>query len=159
MWPGMRDLLVALDAATGEVRWRVDFVKQFGSPLPSFGFVCSPLVDGDAIYVQAGSGVVRLNRDTGEISGDRCRTVGECGQCFFLSRVLVELIGTRQLVVQTREKLAGLTPDTGVELWSQEVPAFRGMNILTPTIVGQRVFTSSYGGKSFLYQVEADADA
>lgn len=43
-------------------------------------------------------------------------------------------------------------------LWSQDVPAFRGMNILTPTVVGNRVFTSSYGGESFLYDVKKDGN-
>ena len=55
--------------------------------------------------------------------------------------------------VQTREKLCGVAQDDGRLLWEQEVPAFRGMNILTPTVIEDRIFTSSYGGKSLLYQV------
>src|SRR5690606_26492859 len=43
---GMRDTLTCLDAGSGEIRWRVDFVEKLGSALPAFGFVCSPLVDG-----------------------------------------------------------------------------------------------------------------
>jgi len=31
-----------------------------------------------------------------------------------------------------------------------EIPAFRGMNILTPTVIDDAIFTSSYGGKSTL---------
>ncbi len=50
---GMRDVLVCLDAKTGKERWRVDFVQKLEAPLPEFGFVCSPLLDGDALYVQA----------------------------------------------------------------------------------------------------------
>ena len=30
--------------------------------------------------------------------------------------------------------LAGVDPESGDVLWSQEVPAYRGMNILTPTV-------------------------
>ena len=48
---GMRDVLVALNTADGSERWRLDFVKRFGSDLPTFGFVSSPLVDGDSVYV------------------------------------------------------------------------------------------------------------
>ena len=47
---GMRDVLVAIDASNGQVRWQVDFVKELGTPLPDFGFVSSPLVVGDHIY-------------------------------------------------------------------------------------------------------------
>jgi outer membrane protein assembly factor BamB len=64
---GMRDVLVCLDARSGEKRWCVDFVKKFGSPLPAFGFVSSPLVDGDALYVQAGAAVMKLKKATGEV--------------------------------------------------------------------------------------------
>ncbi|MEM6692850.1 MAG: PQQ-binding-like beta-propeller repeat protein, partial [Planctomycetota bacterium] len=31
--------------------------------------------------------------------------------------------------------------------------AFRGMNILTPTVIGNRIFTSTYGGRSHLFEV------
>src|SRR5262249_16665931 len=45
---GMRDVLVCLNAETGKERWRVDFVEKYETPPPPYGFVCSPLVDGDA---------------------------------------------------------------------------------------------------------------
>jgi glycosyltransferase involved in cell wall biosynthesis len=64
---GMRDVLVCLDAATGAERWRADFVEQFKSPLPAFGFVCSPLVVGDFVYVQAGAGFCKLDKQTGKV--------------------------------------------------------------------------------------------
>lgn len=64
---GMRDVLVCLDAASGREVWRVDFMKALESPLPAFGFVSSPLVIGDHVYVQAGSGFVKLEKATGKI--------------------------------------------------------------------------------------------
>ena len=73
---GMRDLLVCLDAATGEELWKVDFVQAFDSPLPAFGFVSSPLVIGEHVYVQAGSGFVKLNKVTGEVAW---RTLDDAG--------------------------------------------------------------------------------
>ena len=35
---GMCDVLYALDCATGDTKWDVDFKKRFDSPMPSFGF-------------------------------------------------------------------------------------------------------------------------
>jgi len=61
------------------------------------------------------------------------------------------------LVVQTREKLAGLELATGKVLWEHAVPSYRGMNILTPTVAGDAVFTSSYQNKSWLYRLETSA--
>ena len=55
----------------------------------------------------------------------------------FSSPVLHEASAAiEQLVVQTRTQLAGVAPDGRTTiLWSQEIPAFRGMNILTPTVL------------------------
>lgn len=155
---GMRDVLVCLEAKSGKKIWSVDFVQQFKSPLPAFGFVSSPLVDGEALYVQAGASVVKLKKTTGEIIWRTLKDEGGMYGSAFSSPVLVTLAGKRQLVVQTREKLAGVDPDKGEVLWTQIVPSFRGMNILTPTIVGDAVFTSTYQNKSFLYRIVHDGD-
>ncbi len=151
---GMRDVLVSLDAKTGKENWRVDFVKTFNSPLPEFGFVSSPLVDGDAIYVQAANAVVKLNKATGAPiwrKAENGSSIMESGA--FSSPVIATVAGRRQLVVQSRERLGGLDLATGDTLWQQTVPSFRGMNILTPMIFGDAIFTSSYQNKSWLYKV------
>ena len=148
---GMRDLLVALDAKTGSERWRIDFVKELKSPLPGFGFVCSPLVDGEAIFVQAAASLIKLNKRSGEIFWRSLRDEGGMMGSAFASPVIVTLCGVRQLVVQTREKLAGVSIDSGDVLWEQAIPAFRGMNILTPIVFGDAIFTSSYQNKSWLF--------
>jgi outer membrane protein assembly factor BamB len=150
---GMRDVLVCLAAKTGGERWRVDFVKEVNSPLPDFGFVCSPLVDGDAVYVQAGASVAKLNKHTGAILWRALENEGGMFGSAFSSPILADVLGQRQLVVQTRQKLAGVDPGTGEVLWSQVVPSFRGMNILTPVVVGDAIFTSSYQNKSWLYRI------
>jgi outer membrane protein assembly factor BamB len=47
-----------------------------------------------------------------------------------------------------------LDPDNGRVLWQQPIKAFRGMNILTPLVLNDSVFTSSYGGGSHLYDLK-----
>lgn len=155
---GMRDVLVCVDVRAGKEEWRCDFVKELKTPPPAFGFVCSPLVDGDFVYVQAGASVVKLDKKTGKIIW---RTLEDQGGMFgstFSSPVVATLAGKRQLVVQGREKLAGVQLDSGEVLWSQVVPSFRGMNILTPLVVENCIFTSSYQNKSWLYKIAAEKD-
>lgn len=150
---GMRDVLVCLDANSGEELWRVDFVEKYGTPLPSFGFVCSPMVDGDAVYVQAAASLVKLNKLTGEVIW---RSLDDGGGMFgsaFSSPAIGTIDGVRQLLVQTRQVLAGVDMDSGEVLWKQQVPAFRGMNILTPLQYENGVFTSTYQNGSWLYRV------
>lgn len=150
---GMRDVLVRLDAKTGQERWRIDFPSRYNTPVPAFGFVCSPLVVGDHVYVQAGGSFVKLDKRTG---AEVWRTLEDGGDMFhsaFSSPILTTLAGSTQLLVQTRDVLAGVDPASGRVLWKQSVPAFRGMNILTPLVHGDGVFTSTYQNKSFLYRV------
>ena len=150
---GIRDVLVALDCKSGTERWRVDFGKLAGK-IPDFGMACSPLVDGDHIYIQAGKGVSKLKASDGTVVWS---ALGDSGDMMssgaFSSPVIQTLNGKRQLIVQTRTKLAGLDLSTGNADWSHEVAAFRGMNILTPTLWDNAIFTSSYGGRSLLIDV------
>ncbi|MFM8573412.1 MAG: PQQ-binding-like beta-propeller repeat protein, partial [Pirellula sp.] len=152
---GIRDVLVAFDCQTGEERWRMDFGQKFGK-VPDFGMVCSPLIDGEFIFVQAGKGLHKLNKKDGSIVWS---ALGDNGDMMssgaFSSPVISTLGGKRQLVVQTRTLLAGIDIDSGSQLWSKKIDSFRGMNILTPTIWDNGVFTSSYGGKSLLLDVES----
>lgn len=150
---GMRDVLACLDAKTGQEKWRVDFVEQFQTPLPAFGFASSPLVVDEAVYVQAGAALVKLDKRSGKVLWRSLKDDGGMNGSAFSSPILASIAGVQQLVVQTRESLAGVDPEQGEVLWSQKVPSFRGMNILTPVVVGDAVFTSSYQNKSWLYNV------
>lgn len=151
---GMRDMLVCLDAASGREIWRVDLMQALESPLPAFGFVSSPLVIGEHVYVQAGSGFVKLDKATGRIVWRVLDDGGGMMGSAFSSPYATTLGGVPQILVQTRDSLAGVDPDKGTILWKTEVEAFRGMNIVTPTVTEGRVFTTSYGGGSFLFAVD-----
>lgn len=156
---GMRDVLVCLDAESGVQVWRRDLKDELKTPLPAFGFVCSPLVEEDALYVQAAASLLKLDKRTGETIWRTLEDGGGMYGSAFSSPYLTQLGGRRQLLVQTREKLTGVCPESGEVLWEQKVPAFRGMNILTPTVHGDGVFTSSYGGKSTFYRVLEEGGA
>ncbi len=151
---GMLDLLVSLDLASGKEQWRVDFPRKEKTPKPQFGFVCSPLLDKEHVYVQAGSALRKMRKDDGEtvwkvLTDERAMF----GSAF--SSPIRSTIGNRdQIVVQTRMELAGVAPHDGKVIWKTPVKAFRGMNILTPTVIGDKIFTSTYGGGTFWYGIE-----
>jgi outer membrane protein assembly factor BamB len=152
---GMQELLLALDGATGKELWRVDFPARYGTRVPDFGFSSSPLIDGDHLYVQASNSLIKLDKRTGE---SIWRTLVNDGDMMssgaFSSPVLSELHGKRQLIVQTRTTLSGVDPKSGATLWSHHVPSFRGMNILTPVVHGDAVFTSTHRNNSFFFRVQ-----
>ncbi len=150
---GMRDVLVCLNARDGQEVWRKDFVSELKTPLPAFGLVCSPLVDGDAVYVQAAAALVRVNKHTGEVVWRTLADQGGMWGSAFSSPMMATVAGHRQLLVQTRDLLAGVNPADGKVLWSQPIEAFRGMNILTPVVYNDTLLTSSYGGKTIGFKV------
>jgi outer membrane protein assembly factor BamB len=150
---GIRDVLCAFDVKTGQEIWRIDFAAKFGK-VPDFGMVCSPIIEDGFLYIQAGKGVHKVNCETSEIAWSSMQDSGDImSSGAFSSPIIGEINGVRQLIVQSRTTLAGLDRETGAILWSTPIEAFRGMNILTPTIWNNQLFTSSYGGKSVLIDV------
>ncbi len=150
---GIREVLVALEADTGTERWRFDFPEQLNSPLPAFGFASSPLVHRDAIFVQAGGGFCKLDKQTGKLQWRVLEDGGGMDGSAYSSPVVATINDVEQLVVQTRTHLCSVEPAAGRELWKTRIKALQGMNILTPTIDGNRVFTSSHGGEGVLIGV------
>ena len=88
---GMRDVLYCLAVDTGDVVWMIDFVEEFETDLPSFGFVCSPLIDGEHVYVQAGASLVKLNKYNGEIVWRSLAEDG--GMCALVFKRLLNNLG------------------------------------------------------------------
>jgi outer membrane protein assembly factor BamB len=151
---GMRDVLVCLEAGSGKERWRVDFAEQFRTPLPVFGMASSPLVDGDAVLVQAAAGVARVDCKTGKVAWrelfDDPREFGGATS----SPVLADLAGKRQLVVLNRKVLAGMDPVSGKVLWRHDTPAYRNTTTLTPLVLpGDGVFVSMFSSRSLRFDV------
>jgi hypothetical protein len=150
--PGIRDVLVCLDAMNGKEVWRVDFVEVHSAPVPAFGFVSSPLVDGEFVYVQAGAAVRKLNKRTGKEIWSALKDEGGMWGSAFSSPVVARLAGQTQVVVQTREKLAGLDEDSGqcsgrTRFRLSRHEYFNADDCRRPDL------TSSYGGKSLAFTI------
>ena len=69
------------------------------------------------------------------------------------SPIIASLAGVRQLVVQTRTRLCGVNLANGNLLWQTPISAYRNMNVLTPTAIGERVFTAAHSGRSQCFEV------
>jgi len=151
---GMRDVVACIDVESGKELWRVDLPNRIGTPLQAFGCVCSPIIDGDAVLIQSGGGLVKLNLATGELIW---RTLDNGGDMMtggaFSSPIITTIAGKRQMVAAARDRLVGVDLAEGKELWSESIESFRGMNILTPVMVGERVFSSAHSGRSRLFEI------
>jgi outer membrane protein assembly factor BamB len=111
------------------------------------------------VYVQAGGGFVKLDKVTGKVLWRVMADGGGMNGSAFSSPFFTTLGGVPQILVQGREELAGIDPEQGTILWKTPVEAFRGMNIVTPTVSEGKIFTTSYGGGSYLFAVDPPAAA
>ncbi|MGI9473925.1 MAG: PQQ-binding-like beta-propeller repeat protein, partial [Rubripirellula sp.] len=151
--------LVCLDPKTGNEKWRVDFPAAMGTPLPAFGACCSPLIDGDAAYVQTGGALVKIALKDGSVVWNSLEdSAGMMSSGAFSSPIIATIAGQRQLVVQTRQEMCGVDLATGSVYWSQPIESFRGMNILTPVIIGDRIFNTAHSGKAQMFEVSRADD-
>jgi len=148
---GMRDVLVCIVIETGKEIWRVDFPKQYETKLPDFGGVSSPLLLGDAVFVQAGEGLAKVDKRTGKVLWRVLeKGPGKSRNGAFSSPLVATLGGAERILVQTREELAAVDPASGKVTWSAATPALFAMNILTPAAVGESVFSSNLSGTFLL---------
>jgi len=150
---GMRDVVVCLDVASGKELWRADLPQKLGTPLQAFGCCSSPIIDGDAVLLQSGGGLVKLSLANGELVWRTMDDGGGMNGGAFSSPIIATIAGKRQLVVAARDRLAGVTLEDGKELWSEPIESFRGMNILTPVMVGEQVFSSAHSGRTRLFEI------
>ena len=153
---GMRDHLICIDTKTGKGLWEIDFPKEFKTPVPSFGCVCSPMVDDKYVYMQAGAAFCKIEQDTGKMVWQSMKDKGGMYDSAFSSPVFATIRDKEQILVQSRTELAGVDIDSGGVLWRQPIKAYRGMNILTPLPYDNGVYTSAYGGRSHFFGIKRD---
>lgn len=155
---GMEDVLVSVDLETGKEIWRIDFPKDKNSTAPKFGASSSPFLWGGAIYAQIGGSFTKIDKETGAVLWQVAMDDEDKMDGAFSSPYLSELDGKTIALVQARDELKGIDPESGDLLWSQPIEAYRGMNILTPTVYDGKIFTSAHSGRSQLWEVVGSND-
>jgi outer membrane protein assembly factor BamB len=147
---GMRDVLVCLDPDTGSQRWRADFHARYATPLPELGFVCSPLVVGNSVYVQAADSFLRVDKKTGA-SVWRCLVRRDVGQGSYSSPDFAVLHGRPQLLVANIPAIAGVDPATGDVLWKRILDSYDQGCILAPIPYRGGIFMSTRASRTAYY--------
>ena len=151
---GMPDVLVCLDAETGAERWRADFHKRYGTPLPELGFVCSPLVVGDHVYVQAADSLIAVKRTDGE-SDWRSLVRKDVGQGSYSSPDFGVVQGRPQVLAANIEAIAGVDPATGQVLWKRVLDSYDQGCIVAPIPYRGGIFTSTRASRTGFYPLTA----
>ncbi|HEV8367524.1 MAG TPA: PQQ-binding-like beta-propeller repeat protein, partial [Pyrinomonadaceae bacterium] len=146
--------LRCLNAKTGAVRWGKNILSDNQAENLPWAMAASPLIVDDKVIVlpggRAGKSVVAYNKVTGaavwKVENDRQA---------YVSPMLVNLAGRRQVLVVSSSRVFGLAPEDGALLWSQSWDTDNGINVSQPIIVDKNRFfiSSGYGKGASLIEI------
>jgi outer membrane protein assembly factor BamB len=131
---GISGILSCLDAKSGKLHWRKDFVKEYPhGTAPGWGTSASPLVDGSLCIIHVGG------PDKGGLTAFDIQT-GDVRWCYdgdgpaYGSPIVVELADRRQVVTLTLNYFLGVSATTGKLLWKLPCREIHSENCVTPIL-------------------------
>ncbi|HEX6718414.1 MAG TPA: PQQ-binding-like beta-propeller repeat protein [Pyrinomonadaceae bacterium] len=149
-----------LDANSGAVIWGKNILSDNKAQNLPWAMAASPLIVDDKVIVLPGGAngksVVAYNKMTGA----PVWKVLDDPQAY-VSPMLVELAGRRQIIVVSSFRVVGLTPENGALLWSYSWDTSNGINVSQPIIVDRNRFfiSSGYGKGAALVEVKGSGNS
>jgi outer membrane protein assembly factor BamB len=145
------------DAANGgKILWQVNVLTETGASNLHWGTASSPLIIGDHVYVQGGDGgpvAVGIDKKTGKIDW-RAEAKGLSG---YAHPVVVDVAGTKQLVVFGGKEAWGIALEGGKTLWQERWKTDWDVNAATPIYRdGYVLFSSGYGHGAMMLKLGPD---
>ncbi len=155
--------LACLGVAKGDLKWRVNFKKDFGGRMMSgWDYSESPLVDGDKLVCTPGgdnAALVALDKRTGKVLWKSA--IPGCGGAGYASIVVADVGGIRQYLtlLGPGRGLVGVEARSGRFLWNYSRVANDTANIPTSIVKDDLVFCSTgYNAGAALLQLVPSAD-
>lgn len=146
---GRHGHVFCFEAATGKVIWEINLHEDLGLAKPSWGFTSAPLVDGDLLYLNAGTHGLALEKSTGKV---RWQT-GE-GDGAYATPEPIQLGNEKALVVFGATSCSAVKAGDGALLWETPWKTKYKVNAAQPIIHnGQMFLSSAYGFGCALFDV------
>lgn len=152
--------LRCLDANTGSVFWGKNILSDNQAKNLPWAMAASPLIVDDKVIVlpggTSGKSVVAYNKMTG---APVWRVLNDTQA--YVSPMLVELAGRRQIVVVSSSRVVGLAPEKGELLWEYPWDTDMGINVSQPIPVDRNRFfiSSGYGKGAALVEVKGSGNS
>lgn len=149
--------LACLDARDGRVVWAHDLRKEFGGKEPQWGNACSPLIEGDRLFVCCGGkgqSLIAFHKKTGKVLWK-----GQDDKPTHATPILATIAGVPQVVFFTVSGLVAVKPETGDVLWRQPFK-FSVSTAASPVLCGDDVVycSAGYGVGGGAYKIAKDGD-
>jgi outer membrane protein assembly factor BamB len=151
----IRGTLSCLEAKTGKVHWRNDFLDSFPMPYPIYGTAVSPFILDGACVVHVGGdkkgALVAL-----DMAGGKTRWSWDGDGPGYATPILAVIGGTSQLITQTQSKAVGLAPGDGKLLWEVDYKTSWDENSVTPVVFETLVILSGRGNGIVAYRLDGE---
>jgi outer membrane protein assembly factor BamB len=144
-------VLQCLRVSDGEVVWRRDYVKEFGTVMPTWGIAGAPVVDGERLIAIVGgqpdAKVVAFDKRTGK---EKWRALAGTTEQGYSQPVITTHGGKRMAIVWHAGALTALDPETGKTVWEQEFKINLAVALGTPVVAQGKVLVSAFYNGSLL---------
>lgn len=147
---GISGIFSAHDVATGKLLWR----KPAPPAPPEFGTATSPLVDGTLVIAflggQNAGALTAMDAATGTV---RWTWTGDGPG--YSSPILATFAGTRQVIVQSQNRLIGVAVSDGRLLWDVPLKTPYEQNSVTPLVAGDLVISAGLDTPTTAFRITA----
>jgi len=148
--------MFCLKVSDGSMIWKKNFVADYGTKLPIWGMVASPLIDGNQLITLVGGTDGSLVVSFDKLTGKELWRSLEDEMIGYCPPVIMTFGQTRQLVVWHPSGISSLDPASGKLIWQVPFPVRAGLTISTPRQVGNRLFVTAFYNGPMMIEVSPD---
>jgi len=136
-------------AATGQVVWHKNLIKELGIKHPTWYFASSPLIVDNLVILNAGTRGIALNKTDGSLVWKNGN-----GACGYATAVPFTMAGQKCVALFVSREIVGLNAATGKLLWASQWRTSYDINAADPIISGDTMFISSgYNSGCALFKI------
>jgi outer membrane protein assembly factor BamB len=153
--------VVCLDAVSGELRWGIDLVRQYGTTVPPWYAGQCPLIESNSVVLAPGglkALLLAVEADTGKVLW---QTPNPHGWKMTHSSIMpMDLEGERVYVYCANNGVVGVSAKDGKLLWETTAWKISIATVPSPLILPQgRIFLSGgYNAGSVMLQIKKDQE-
>ncbi|MBO50448.1 MAG: pyrrolo-quinoline quinone [Planctomycetaceae bacterium] len=148
--------MFCLKVSDGSVIWKKNFVADYGTKLPIWGMVASPLIDGQQLITLVGGTDGSLVVSFDKLTGKELWRSLEDEMIGYCPPVIMTFGKIRQLVIWHPTAISSLDPTNGKLIWQVPFAVRVGLTISTPRQFGNRLFVTAFYNGPMMIEVSPD---
>ena len=152
--------VICLDATTGERKWAIDLVRQFGATVPPWYAGQCPLVENGRVILATGgeSLLMAVDCETGEVVWETPNP--RAWQMTHSSVMPMQFYEMRMYIYCASGGVVGVSADDGRVLWETRDWRISIANVPSPVVAdeGRIFFTGGYNAGSLMLKLTEEGD-